>query len=87
MRGAARASAALGDRDRALAYWRTILDASPPGGTAWYEARLAQVTLLSEDGRKREACELARAARGRATSAGGDEMERRLRGLEPQVCQ
>jgi tetratricopeptide (TPR) repeat protein len=87
MRGAARASAALGDRDRALAYWRTILDASPQGGTAWYEARLAQVTLLADAGRQHEACELARAARGRATSAGGDEMERRLKDLEPHVCQ
>jgi TolA-binding protein len=86
MRGAARASAALGDRNRALGYWRAVVDASPPGGTAWYEARLAQVTLLADDGRKAEACELLRGARGRATSAGGDEMEGRLRELEPRVC-
>ncbi len=86
MRGAARASAALGDRERALGYWRAILDASPPGGTAWYEARLAQVTLLAEDGRKTQACELLHAARGRATSPGGDEMEARLRDMEPTIC-
>jgi tetratricopeptide (TPR) repeat protein len=86
LRGAARAAAALGQRDQALAYWRTVLDASPPGGTAWYEARLAQVTLLAEDGRRAQACELLRSARGRATSAGGDQMETRLRALEPDVC-
>jgi tetratricopeptide (TPR) repeat protein len=86
LRGAARAAAALGERERALAYWRTILDASPQGGTAWYEARLAQVTLLTEDGRRAQACELLRAARGRATSAGGDQMEARLRAMEPEVC-
>jgi tetratricopeptide (TPR) repeat protein len=86
LRGAARASAALGDREHALAYWRTVLDASPPGGTAWYEARLAQVTLLAEDGRRAQACELLHAARGRATSAGGDQMEARLRQMEPEVC-
>jgi tetratricopeptide (TPR) repeat protein len=86
IRGAARAAAALGDRDRALAYWRAILDASPPGGTAWYEARLAQVTLLAGAGRKEQACELLRAARGRATSVGGDQMEAQLRAMEPDVC-
>jgi len=86
LRGAARAAAALGQRDQALAYWRTVLDASPPGGTAWYEARLAQVTLLAEDGRRVQACELLRSSRGRATSAGGDQMETRLRQLEPDVC-
>jgi tetratricopeptide (TPR) repeat protein len=87
MRGAARAAAALGDRDRALGYWRTILDSSQPGGTAWYEARLAQVTLLAEAGRRPQACELLRAARGRATSVGGDQLEAQLRAMEPQVCQ
>src|SRR5438093_318475 len=87
LRGAARAAAAQGDREHALAYWRSVLDASQPGGTAWYEARVAQVTLLAEDGQKAEACELLRAARGRATSAGGDQLEARLRGMEPRVCQ
>ena len=86
LRGAARAAAAQGDRAHALAYWRSVLDASPPGGTAWYEARVAQVTLLAEDGQKAEACELLRAARGRATSAGGDQLEARLREMEPRVC-
>jgi len=84
--GAARAAAAQGDRAHALAYWRSVLDASPPGGTAWYEARVAQVTLLAEDGQKAQACELLRAARGRATSAGGDQLEARLRAMEPRVC-
>ena len=86
LRGAARASAAAGDREHALAYWRTVLDASPTGGTAWYEARVAQVTLLAEDGRRAQACELLRASRGRATSAGGDTLEAQLRDLEPSVC-
>ena len=86
LRGAARAAAAQGDREHALVYWRSVLDASPPGGTAWYEARVAQVTLLAEDGQKAEACELLRAARGRATSAGGDQLEARLREMEPRVC-
>src|SRR5207249_4428252 len=86
LRGAARAAAAQGDRAHALAYWRRVLDASPPGGTAWYEARVAQVTLLAEDGQKAQACELLRAARGRATSAGGDQLEARLREMEPRVC-
>ena len=86
LRGAARAAAALGERDRALGYWRAVLESSTAGGTAWYEARLAQVTLLAEDGRKAQACELLRAARGRATSAGGDQLEGRLRAMEPDVC-
>jgi tetratricopeptide (TPR) repeat protein len=86
LRGAARAAAGAGDRDAALGYWRRVLDASPPGGTAWYEARLAQVDLLREDGRRAQACEILRGARGRATSAGGDQIEARLRSLEPEVC-
>ena len=45
-----------------------------------------QVTLLAEDGQKAEACELLRAARGRATSARGDQLEARLREMEPRVC-
>jgi tetratricopeptide (TPR) repeat protein len=86
MRGAARAAAAAGDHDAALGYWRRILEASPPGGTAWYEARIAQVTLLAEDGRRPQACEILRGARGRATTAGADQLEARLRALEPEIC-
>jgi tetratricopeptide (TPR) repeat protein len=86
LRGTARAAATAGDRDAALAYWRRVAEASPPGGTAWYEARLAQVTLLVEDGRGDDACRLVRSSRGRATSAGADQLDARLRGLEPQVC-
>jgi hypothetical protein len=86
LRGAARSAAAVGDRTAALAYWRRILDASTPGGTAWYEARLAQVELLAADGRRAEACALVRGARGRATTAGGDQMDARLARMEPEVC-
>lgn len=86
LRGAARAAAAAGDRPAALAYWRRVLEASPSGGTAWYEARIAQVTLLAEDGRQREACEALRASFSRATSAGADQLEARLRSLEPELC-
>jgi tetratricopeptide (TPR) repeat protein len=85
-RGAARAAAAAGDPGAALAYWKQVLDDSPPGGTAWYEARLAQVTLLAGDGQRAEACDLIRSSRGRATSAGGDQLEARLRSLESDVC-
>jgi len=86
LRGAARAAAAAGERDAALAYWRRALEASPPGGTAWYEARLAEVALLAQDGRRTQACELIRTSRGHATSAGADSLEARLRGMEPEVC-
>ncbi len=86
LRGAARASAAAGDRDAALAYWRRILDGSPPGGTAWYEARVAQVTILAEAGRRDQACGVLRGARGRATTAGAEQLEARLRDMEPDVC-
>jgi len=86
LRGAARAAAGAGDRDAALGYWRRALEASPPGGTAWYEARLAEVALLAQDGRKTQACDLIRTSRGRATSAGADSLEARLRGMEPEVC-
>jgi TolA-binding protein len=86
IRGAARAAAAAGDREAALAYWRRVLDGSPPGGTSWYEARIAQVTLLAEDGRRGEACEVLRGARGRATTAGADQLESRLHAMEPDIC-
>jgi tetratricopeptide (TPR) repeat protein len=86
LRGAARAAAAAGDREAALDYWRRVLDGSTPGGTAWYEARIAQVTLLASDGQRGRACEVLRSSRGRATSAGGDQLEARLRDMEPAVC-
>jgi tetratricopeptide (TPR) repeat protein len=86
LRGAARAATTGGDRTAALGYWRRVLDISPPGGTAWYEARLAQVSLLVEDGRRSQACEVLRSSRGRATTAGADQLEKRLRAMEPDVC-
>ncbi len=86
MRGAAKASAAAGDADAALAYWRRVLEASPTGATAWYEARLAQVTLLKDTSRKAEACQILRSSRGRATSTGGDQIAKRLQAMEPEVC-
>ncbi len=87
LRGAARAAAAAGDPDAALRYWARVLDGSTPGGTAWYEARLAQVTVLADSGRRPEACQVLRTSRGRATSAGADQLDARLRGMESQVCQ
>ena len=87
LRGAARAAAAAGDPDAALRYWARVLDGSTPGGTAWYEARLAQVTVLADSGRRPEACQVLRTSRGRATSAGADQLDVRLRGMEAQVCQ
>ena len=86
LRGVARAAAAAGDRDAALGYWKRVLEASPPGGTAWYEARLAEVTLLAGGGRRSQACDIVRTSRGRATSAGADSLEARLRGMESEVC-
>jgi tetratricopeptide (TPR) repeat protein len=86
MRGAAKAAAAAGDADAALAYWRRVLEASPTGATAWYEARLAQVTLLKDTNRKAEACQILRSSRGRATSTGGDQIAKRLQAMEPEVC-
>jgi tetratricopeptide (TPR) repeat protein len=86
LRGAARAAAAAGDRGAALAYWRRVVDGSPPGGTVWYEARLAEVTLLAADGRRADACRLLRAARGRATTPGADRLEGQLSGLEAEIC-
>jgi tetratricopeptide (TPR) repeat protein len=86
-RGAARAAAAAGDRAAALAQWRTVLEASPPGGTAWYEARIAQVTLLAGDGRRAEACQVSRAGRTRPASAGAEQLAARLDQLAAGVCQ
>src|SRR5262249_10533362 len=86
MRGAARAAEALGDRPAALARWRQVVDASATGGTAWYEARLAQVKLLLDSGEKTQACEVVRLSAGRSTSTGGDQLERRLRQLAADSC-
>jgi len=86
LRGAARAADAAGDPEAALAYWRRVVDASTTGGTSWYEARLAQATLLAGDGRRAQACDLIHASRGRATSAGADMLDARLRAMEPEVC-
>jgi tetratricopeptide (TPR) repeat protein len=86
LRGAARAAAAAGDRDAALDYWRRVLDGSAPGGTAWFEARLAQVELLAATERRPQACEIVRSSRGRATTTGADQLEARLTALEPVVC-
>jgi hypothetical protein len=86
LRGAARAADAAGDHEAALAYWRRVVDASATGGTSWYEARLAQATLLAADGRRAQACALIRGSRGRATSAGADVLEARLQAMEPEVC-
>jgi tetratricopeptide (TPR) repeat protein len=87
LRGAARASAAAGDPDAALQYWARVLDGSTPGGTAWYEARLAQVTVLADSNRRPQACQVLRSSRGRATSAGADQLDARLRSMESEVCQ
>src|SRR5262249_17655651 len=86
LRGAARAAAAAGDTAGALGYWRRVVEASAPGGTAWYEARIEQVTLLAGDGRRDDACQLLRSSGGRSTTAGGDALVARLRAMEPEVC-
>ena len=86
LRGAARAAAASGDTDAALGYWRQVIESSEPGGTSWYEARIAQVTLLSSDGRQSDACSLLRSSRGRSKTAGGDALAKRLAAMEPEVC-
>jgi tetratricopeptide (TPR) repeat protein len=86
LRGAARAAAQGGDTNGALGYWGQVVESSEPGGTAWYEARIAQVTLLASDGRKTDACNLLRSSRGRSTTTGGDSLANRLREMEPQIC-
>jgi tetratricopeptide (TPR) repeat protein len=86
LRGGARAAAAAGDADAALGYWRQVIESSEPGGTSWYEARIAQVTLLAGDGRTADACNLLRSSRGRSTTAGGDTLAKRLGAMEPEVC-
>ena len=86
LRGAARAAAAAGEKADALGYWRRVIESSTPGGTAWYEARIEQVSLLAGDGRREDACQLLRSSSGRSTTAGGDALASRLRAMEPEVC-
>jgi hypothetical protein len=45
------------------------------------------VSVLADSGRRPEACQVLRTSRGRATSAGADQLDARLRSMEPQVCQ
>jgi hypothetical protein len=77
-RGAARAAAALGDRDAAMRHWRQVVDQSTPGGTSWYEARLAEFDLLAQNGHLPEACDLARRAAGQSKTTGGDVLAKQL---------
>ncbi len=86
LRGAARAAAASGDTEAALAYWRRVLDGSETGGTAWYDARTEQVKLLAAAGRLADACLIVRTSRGQSTTAGGDTLAKRLAAMEAEVC-
>jgi tetratricopeptide (TPR) repeat protein len=86
LRGAARAAAAMGETDAALGYWHRVVDGSEPGGTAWYEARIEQVTLLKNSDRKSDACSVLRSSRGQSKTAGGDALSKRLAAMEPEVC-
>jgi tetratricopeptide (TPR) repeat protein len=85
-RGAARAAAALGDRDAAMAHWRTVVESSTSGGTSWYEARLAQFDLLIAAGHRAEACDLARRAAGQAKTTGGDVLAQQLAERAAAAC-
>jgi len=86
MRGAARAAAAAEQTDDAIAFWRAVVEASEPGGTSWYEARIAQVQLLAKKGQTEMACGIVRSSQGRSKTAGGDELAKALEALAPQVC-
>ena len=85
-RGAARAAAARGDHQAALGHWRAVIQTSAPGGTGWYEARLAQIDLLVADDRRDTACDLLHRSLGQATTTGGDVLEKRLRVREAEIC-
>jgi tetratricopeptide (TPR) repeat protein len=85
-RGAARAAAALGDRDAAMGYWRAVVEGSTPGGTSWYEARLAQFDLLVAGGHTPEACDLARRAAGQSKTTGGDVLAKQLADRAAAAC-
>ena len=86
MRGAARAAAVLGDHGGAFARWKQIVETSPTGGTAWYEARIEQVKLLLADGDAKQACEVARLSAGKSTTTGGDQLDKQLRQLAAGSC-
>jgi tetratricopeptide (TPR) repeat protein len=86
LRGAARAAAALGDHGGAFARWKQIVETSPTGGTAWYEARTEQVKLLLADGDTKQACEVARLSAGKSTTTGGDQLDKQLRQLAAGSC-
>jgi tetratricopeptide (TPR) repeat protein len=86
LRGVARASAALGDRGGAFARWKQIVETSPTGGTAWYEARIEQMKLLLADGDTKQACEVARLSAGKSTTTGGDQLDKQLRQLATNNC-
>ena len=76
-RGAGRCCARRsGDRDAAFARWKQIVESSPTGGTAWYEARIEQVKLLLADGDKAQACEVIRLSLGKSTTTGGRKLPR-----------
>jgi outer membrane protein assembly factor BamD (BamD/ComL family) len=85
-RGLARAATALGDRDAAMAAWRQVVEQSTPGGTSWYEARLAQFDLLAAAGRTADACDLARRAMGQAKTTGGDVLAKQLTERATATC-
>lgn len=85
-RGAARAAAALGDRDAAMGYWRAVVEGSTPGGTSWYEARLAQFDLLVASDHTAEACDLARRAAGQSKTTGGDVLAKQLAERAAAAC-
>jgi TolA-binding protein len=85
-RGAARAATALGDREAAMGYWRQVVDQSTPGGTSWYEARLAEFDLLVASGHTPEACDLARRASGQSKTTGGDVLAKQLLERARTVC-
>ena len=86
MRGAARASAALGDRTGALARWKQVVETSPTGGTGWYEARIEQVKLLLASGDTRAACDVIRLSLGKSTTTGGDQLQKQLQQIAATSC-
>lgn len=85
-RGAARAATALGEPDAAMAHWRQVVEQSTLGGTAWYEARLAQFDLLVAGGHTAEACDLARRAAGQSKTTGGDVLAKQLAEHAQAAC-
>jgi tetratricopeptide (TPR) repeat protein len=85
-RGAARAAETMGDHAAALGHWRAVIEASTPGGTAWYEARLNQIDVMVADGQTDMACDLLRRSLGQATTTGGDALEAQLRAKQPELC-